>query len=292
MWLSVAARPLGAGELWTALQVGASEDVAHIERLLTGPGSDRTDEARAAAAASLRGLLGRRISIGRDDGRVVLRAGDDEPAADFSPRQAHVLVTGVCMVVCSVTTLGPAGDDSAASLARYAWSFWGAISTGPGSSSLTSTPLACSTRWSSASCTDALVLLLDLHDFITGPVTVPARLPREDCIALVQTAQRSLERPTTMLSALVRQREYAEMLQRARRTVQGRQQQHQHQQQGPSRRHRTATKRSALLDHDITLALRSASATAVGGRTPARCLCAWMACCARGPPSPGRRSGG
>ncbi|KAK3377304.1 hypothetical protein B0T24DRAFT_238086 [Lasiosphaeria ovina] len=237
-WLSVAERPVRTRELWTALLIDQSEDLEHIERLLTtrGHGDDQS------VVPLLQDLMGPLISTTRNapHAATFITLYDPDLAAflhrlhehntpgairslSFSAAEAHTYVATLCMTVCSVTSLQLAhvhDDTTPASLVLYAWAHW-------------STHLSLS-RHSLASgdaarltdsmiyrvCSDVLVFLLALNDFYTGPITFAAAQDRTRCAALVKQTQDALDTPIALLSALVQQQQACGMaLQSARDAV-------------------------------------------------------------------------
>ena len=236
MWLSVTQRPLRSHELWIALQVGESKDLEHIERLLTEPGY--VDERKAAS--SLQELVGGLVSLRTDPGdsgkiyaslsdpelRTFLgHLGDDASVPDdwlsvaFSSSQAHIIAATVSMVICSATTLRLAHvhDKTIASgLILYAWEHWHThLSLSRMSLDNESGAFLTDTMVFGV-CTDVLVFLLSISDFVTGPVTFPSTGNKTEAWALVKQAQDLLERPIILLSAVVRHRGYSQTLQGAR----------------------------------------------------------------------------
>ncbi|KAL1835198.1 hypothetical protein VTK73DRAFT_6025 [Phialemonium thermophilum] len=147
----------------------------------------------------------------------------------FSTPQAHIVVAGVCMVVCSVTTLhlARAHDDArASSLVLYAWSHWASHLALSGYTLANPNAVRLADAMLFGVSTDLLVFLLALNDFATGPITfsssssssssssaVEDRLAR---VAEVQRLQKALEGPLLLLSSLVRRNGYADTLQGAR----------------------------------------------------------------------------
>ncbi|KAK3689184.1 hypothetical protein B0T22DRAFT_513361 [Podospora appendiculata] len=235
MWLAIAERPLRAHELWIALQVEESKDVEHIERLLTESGY--VDEAKAVS--SLRDMLGSLVSFtpdARNPGHVYVALCDpdlrtflnylgdlDVPeqllTLAFSTSQAHIFAASVCMVICSVSTLHLAhvhDETIASSLALYAWSHWGSHLALSGCSLANANAAGLADSMIYGVCTDVLVLLLSLNDFITGPITLPASEDRTRCAALVKEVQDALERPLFLLAVVVQHEAYSQILQGAR----------------------------------------------------------------------------
>jgi len=284
MWLCAAARPLRAHELWIALQVEESMDTEHIERLLCDPA--HTDEARSAAALStlLGGLVVTREVPG-DGGGVLVALADaelrtvltrlrrDDPDGlgllAFSTAQAHVVAASVCMVICSVSTLQLAhlrdddddDDDerrSASSLVLYAWAFWSRHLARSGYRLSNENAGRLFDSMVFRVCADVLVFLLELNDFITGPITLPSsKYDRLACVELVQHAQRALDAPTALLSVLVRQYDYAGAMEDARRAVDSGAQDNDHLGDDETTTTRTRSGRgTALLGHEITTAMR------------------------------------
>ncbi|KAK3317409.1 hypothetical protein B0T19DRAFT_469064 [Cercophora scortea] len=242
MWLSIAERPLRAHELWIALQVEESKDVEHIERLLTD--SAYVDEAKAVS--SLRDMLGSLVSFSSspDDaarnpnpaGHVYVSLCDPELRTflnylgdldvpeqlltlAFSTSQAHIFAASVCMVICSVSTLHLANvhdETVASSLTLYAWSHWGSHLALSGVSLANANAAGLADSMIFGVCTDVLVLLLSLNDFVTGPITFPATEDRTRCAALVREVQEALERPLFLLAIAVQHEAYSQILQGAR----------------------------------------------------------------------------
>ncbi|KAK1760221.1 hypothetical protein QBC47DRAFT_289932 [Echria macrotheca] len=230
MWLSVAKRPLRAYELWVALQVEESSDVRHIERLLTE--SSYVEE--PGALTSLRRLLGGLITTqDAPDGFVYVElckpeladylfdldeAGSPDSLA-FSRSQAHILAASVSMAICSVTTMHLAhihGDNTASSLVLYAWTHWSEhlCQSGYALSDNHAAGLADSMIF--RVCTDLLVLLLALNDFVTGPITFSIMHDQARCAALVRDAHEVLEKPLAILSTISPDGEYCRALHAAR----------------------------------------------------------------------------
>jgi hypothetical protein len=237
MWLCVAQRPLRAHELSVALQIERSQDVQHIERLLTEPAY--ADEEKAAK--SLQGLLGDLIALkpdSKDASKIFVQLRDPElrtflqylpdlvtnapePILSFAcpPAQAHIFVASVCMTICSVSALHLAhvhDKDNAAALMLYAWTHW---NTHLSLSQFTLDNASAAGLFDQMAfyvCTDILVFLLSLNEFVTGPIVVPSTEDRASCVALVKQAQMALERPIVILSALVQHEGYSQTLHTAR----------------------------------------------------------------------------
>ena len=236
MWLSVAQRPLRSHDLWIALQVGESKDLEHIERLVTEPGY--VDAGKAAS--SLQDLLGGLVSLRTDPGdsgktyvslsdpelrTFLAHLGDDASVPGdwlsiaFSSAEAHIIAATISMIICSATTLRLAhvhDKTFASGLILYAWEHWHthlALSRvsldNENGASLTDAMVF-------SVCTDILVFLLSISDFVTGPITFPSTGNKTEACALVKQAQDLLERPIILLSAVVRQRGYSQTLQGAR----------------------------------------------------------------------------
>lgn len=240
MWLSVAQRPLRAHELWIALQVEESRDTEHLERLLSE--SAYVDERKAAK--SLLGLLGGLISLhedGRSANKIHVALCDPElrtflnhmgqmgggipervRCLAFSTAQAHILVASVSMVICSLTTLHLAhvhDETIASSLVLYAWAHWNTHLSLSGYTFDNENAAGLADPMMYAVCTDVLVFLLALGDFVTGPVAFSTLHDRTRCTALVKEVQTALARQMGLVQlagALVQQGEYCKTLQAAR----------------------------------------------------------------------------
>ncbi|KAK1772883.1 hypothetical protein QBC33DRAFT_584355 [Phialemonium atrogriseum] len=236
MWLSVARRPLRAHELWIALQIEGSRGSEHMERLL----SEKAYVDEQEAASSLRHLLGGLIKMTKDASdpnkinvalcdaelRTYLGHIDDATAEGdsvrslaFSTPQAHIFLASVCMAICSVSTLhlAHAHDDTrVSSLVLYSWSYWNAHFSLSGYTLANENAANVANSMVFGVSKDVLVLLLSLNDFITGPLTFRSDTNRLECAASIQRAQRAIEQPMVLLSAIVRQEGYAATLQGAR----------------------------------------------------------------------------
>jgi hypothetical protein len=235
MWLCVARKPLRAHELWIALQIEESQDVEQVERLVTQ--REHVDEERAAT--SLKQLLGSLITTreeGDDEGReiyisfckaempnfLVNRREDIPSILAFTLEQGHILAASVCMITCSAAGIHLAhihDESTASSLVLYAWTYWsthfqlsGFALGNANAATLFDSMVYCV-------CVDALVFLIMLRDFVTGPITFPGRCTRLPAVASVLRAQRSLERPLGLLAGMLRRRDYAERFQRAREVI-------------------------------------------------------------------------
>ncbi|GAB1318262.1 hypothetical protein MFIFM68171_08472 [Madurella fahalii] len=239
MWLSVAQRPLRAHELWIALQIEESKDTEHLERLLSE--SAYVDEQKAVA--SLRSLLGGLISTkpdANDSNRVHITVCDPElrtflshmggpgipepiMSLAFSTAQAHILVASVCMVICSLTTLHLAhvhDDTIASSLVLYAWAHWNTHLSLSGYTLDNDNAAGLADPMIYAVCTDVLVFLLALNDFVTGPVAFSVIHDRARCTALVKEVQLALAKhlgQMHLVGALVEQSDYCKIMQTARK---------------------------------------------------------------------------
>ncbi|KXX82453.1 hypothetical protein MMYC01_201657 [Madurella mycetomatis] len=238
MWMSVSQRPLRAHELWIALQIGESKDIEHLERLLSE--SAYADERKAVSL--LQNLLGGLISTNpgsKNPNRVYVTLCDpdlctflnrmDEPdipepimCLAFSTAQAHILAASICMVICSLTTLRLAhvhDDTIASSLVLYAWTHWNAHLSLSGYTLGDDSVAGLAEPMIYAVCTDLLVFLLALNDFVTGPIAFPATNDRARCIALIKEVHLALAKDLgqiQLVEALVERRKYCKTMQTAR----------------------------------------------------------------------------
>ncbi|KAK4112424.1 hypothetical protein N656DRAFT_779282 [Canariomyces notabilis] len=237
MLLSVAQRPLRAHEIWIALQIDASKDTGHIERLL----SDSAYMDDQEAAASLRKLLGSLISTKHDStdparSKVYVTLCDPELRTflnhmgglglpdsmlsfGFSTSQAHRFAASVCMVICSLTTLHLAhvhDETIASSLVLYAWAHWNAHLELSGDTLENENAAGLADQMMHGVCTDVLVLLLALNDFLTGPIAILISHDRTQGTALVKKTQTALARQLQLLGVLVQHGEFCKSLQTAR----------------------------------------------------------------------------
>ncbi|KAK5662424.1 hypothetical protein OQA88_8335 [Cercophora sp. LCS_1] len=230
MWLSVTRRPLRAHELLVALRIEDSKDATLIERLLTD--GRNTDDGKAATY--LEGVLGHVVAttrVGDGEIRVALRDARmrgyltelDHGRLAFSTAEAHLVVTGVCMVVCSVSGLHLAqvhDGERVSGLVLYAWSHWaghlhlsGCTLGNDAAADLTDSMVF---RVS----VDLLVFLGALNYVVTGPITFPAELDRASCVGAVRHAQDALQGPMTLLTAIVSHgAKYSQNLQACRRML-------------------------------------------------------------------------
>lgn len=236
MWLSAAQRPLRACELWIALQAGDGNDYEQVKRVLTE--SAHLDEEEAVLA--LWGVLGGLISTRPDvdgPGSVYVSLADIKPSnswvsknevrvwdspLSFSTSHAHLFVTRVCMAICGSTTLFVAPvrhtDSKTSAFITYAWDHWRTHLSLSGCALKDDDVASSVDRMIQGVCTDTLVLLLALNDFITRPITFPAHHGRARCHVLVKGTQTVLARPILLLSRLVRQQRYSRTLETARET--------------------------------------------------------------------------
>ena len=132
---------------------------------------------------------------------------DSEPKGiNFSNPQAHLHVARSCTLICSHAALHV--EEENVSLIQYAWTHWSThLSMSAGA--LTSTDTAgLVERMIRGACTNTMLLLLSLNDFVTGPITFSTGHDRPRCVALVKQAQLSLERPMLVLMRILRCGEY------------------------------------------------------------------------------------
>ena len=151
--------------------------------------------------------------------RSASSGGDDDDDADaalralaFTLAQAHTVVAGVCISVCTASPPPPPqhahdGATASAGLVRYAWRHWGAHLARSSASPLSDRDAA---RWFDALagrvCADALAVLLAVGEVVAGPVTLPAAagVDRVGAGLAVLRAQRALEGSVVVVAALLR----------------------------------------------------------------------------------------
>ena len=237
MWLLVSQRPLRAHELWIALRIQELKDPEDIVRLCAEGRSTHTDEREAASF--LQSLLGEVITLAEDpssrDGiRVAFRSSEahasisgvfETTARDselsslsFTVSEAHKVLAGVCMSVCSATTLYmgyPRKDNEASSLMLYSWSHWSTHLALSGCSVGDTGVLRTVDSMIYSICADTLALLVSLSDFITSPISFPSAMDWMESAEKVQQVQVSLENPLLLLATVVRGDQYPQSRQDA-----------------------------------------------------------------------------
>ncbi|KAK4166967.1 hypothetical protein QBC43DRAFT_312711 [Cladorrhinum sp. PSN259] len=224
VWLSVAQRPFRARELWLAIQICSPQSTHSVEQLLVqGQHLDEQD-----ALSSLQALLPEAITFRHDTSNpnvIYVEFSDryhqenPNPNTTTAIAQAHAYVATVSMTICHFTVMNLARiheDTAASSLTLYAWTHWSThfrISGQTLKDEVWSNVFEAMVR---QTCSDALVFLLALNDFVTEPITLSVIQDQARCNALVKEAQEALETPIFLLSSLMKTEEVAKKLQGSR----------------------------------------------------------------------------
>jgi hypothetical protein len=221
MWLSVVQRPLLPYELWVVMMIESHpgvENIDGIENLLT----DLVWIDDHTAASSLRELFGNLITFTKRSHRYYVSLSDSElrtyfehlgngaeeeglrePA--FSTSEAHAKVASTCMAICAATTLYlvHAHDGTTDStLTLYAWRHWHRHLTLSRLSLNDQEPTDLFEEMIYRVSTDLLLFLVSLNDILVGPITLPVTAGPLGCASQVYQAQKALERPLRVLSAI------------------------------------------------------------------------------------------